>query len=76
MTVQFNVAAQYADIRILEYSGIDTVSPVDVTAAATGSSATSSTAAVTTTNANDLLFAANMVATSHDARPARDSRVG
>ena len=61
--MQFNVAAQYADIRILEYSGIDTVSPVDVTAAATGSNATSSTAAVTTTNANDLLFAANMVVT-------------
>ncbi len=63
VTVQFNVPAQYADIRILEYSGIDTVSPVDVTAALAGSSATSSTLAVTTTNANDLLFAANMVTT-------------
>ena len=37
--------------------------PVDVTATGTGSSATSSTAAVTTTNASDLLFAANTVAT-------------
>ena len=63
VTVQFNVAAQYADIRILEYSGVDTVSPVDVTSAGTGSSATSSAPAVSTTNANDLLFAANMVAT-------------
>ena len=67
VTVQFNVPAQYADIRILEYSGIDTISPVDVTAVATGSNATSSTAAVATTNANDLLFAANMVVTSTSA---------
>ena len=37
VTVQFNVPAQYADIRILEYAGIDTVNPVDVTAARTGS---------------------------------------
>ena len=63
VTVQFNVAAQYVDVRILEYGGIDAVSPVDVTAVGTGSSATSSTAAVATTSANDLLFAANMVVT-------------
>jgi len=37
---------------------------VDVTAAASGSSATSSSGAVTTTNATDLLFGANMVQTS------------
>jgi len=63
VTVTFNGAASYPDIRILEYSGLDTVSPVDVVASASGSSATSSTAAVTTTNANDLIFAANDVAT-------------
>src|SRR5581483_1647659 len=64
VTVQFNVPAVYADIRILEYSGLDTVSPVDVTAVGTGNSATSSTASVTTTNANDLIFGANLVLTS------------
>ena len=63
MTVQFNVPAQYVDIRILEYSGLDPANPVDVTAVGTGSNATSSTAAVATTNANNLLFAANMVVT-------------
>ena len=36
VTVQFNVAAQFADIRVLEYSGLDLASPVDVVAAATG----------------------------------------
>ena len=64
VTVQFNVPAQYADVRVLEYSGLDTANPIDVTAAATGTSATSSTPAVATTNANDLIFGANMVYTS------------
>jgi len=61
--VSFTVAANYPDIRILEYGGMDSLSPVDVTASATGSTATSSTPAVGTTNASDLLFAANTVAT-------------
>jgi hypothetical protein len=63
VTVSFTVAANYPDIRILEYGGMDSLSPVDVTASATGSTATSSTPAVGTTNASDLLFAANTVAT-------------
>src|SRR5882672_308468 len=61
--VTFTVAATFPDIRILEYAGMDSVSPVDVTASATGSTATSSTPAVVTSNASDLLFAANTVAT-------------
>ena len=64
VTVRFSVAAKYADIRILEFSGLDTTNPVDVTAAATGTTATSSSGAATTTNANDLIFGANMVATA------------
>ena len=64
VTVQFNVAAAYPDIRILEFSGIDAANPVDVTAAATGTTATSSSGAATTTNGNDLIFGANMVSTS------------
>ena len=61
VTVQFSTAAVYPDIRILEYSGVDPVSPVDVTAAATGSAATSSSGAATTTSSTDLIFGANMV---------------
>ncbi len=64
VTVTFTGAAVYPDIRILEYSGLDPTAPLDGTAAGTGSSATSSTPALTTTNANDLLFAANTVSTS------------
>jgi len=61
VTVSFDTPAQWADIRVLEYRGLDPTSPVDVTAAATGTNATSSTPAVATTNASDLLFAANIV---------------
>ncbi len=63
VTVNFSVAAAFPDIRILEYSGIDTTNPLDVSAAASGNSATSTSAAVTTTNANDLIVGANMVST-------------
>ena len=63
VTVTFDGATYYPDVRIVEYAGADTVAPVDVTAVGTGSTATSSTAAVTTLNPNDLLFAANMVFT-------------
>jgi hypothetical protein len=64
VTVTLSVAATYPDIRILEYSGADPNGPVDVTAASSGSSATSSSGSVTTTNATDLLFGANLVQTA------------
>jgi len=63
VTVTFSVAARYPDIRVLEYSGADPISPVDVTAAGTGNSATSATGSVTTTNPTDLLVGANYVMT-------------
>ena len=64
VTVAFSAAAAYPDIRVLEYSGADPSNPVDVTAANTGSSATSSSGTVTTTNPADLLFGANTVQTT------------
>ncbi|MGC1265311.1 MAG: IPT/TIG domain-containing protein [Candidatus Acidiferrum sp.] len=63
VTVTFSGATAYPDIRILEYSGASLTSPIDVTATGTGNSTGSTTGAATTTNANDLLFAANMVTT-------------
>jgi len=60
VTVTFTGAAAYPDIRILQYRGLSTV---DVTAAATGSSATSSSGTATTAATNALVFGANMVAT-------------
>src|SRR5882762_6917846 len=63
VTVTFNVAAKFPDIVVLEYNGLDTINPLDVTAAAMGNSATSNSGAATTTNANDLLIGANVVQT-------------
>jgi hypothetical protein len=65
VTVKFNAGAPYPDVRIMEYSGIDTNSPVDVAVGTTGSSATSNSGAVTTTNSSDLLVGANYVWTSN-----------
>jgi IPT/TIG domain/Bacterial Ig domain len=61
VTVTFNQAAAYPDVRILEYRGVTTL---DVTAGASGSGTSASSGAATTTAANELIFGANMVATS------------
>ena len=45
-------------VYLHEYSGLATASPVDVSKSAGGTSASMSSGAVTTTQANDLLFAA------------------
>ncbi|MBV8376908.1 MAG: fibronectin type III domain-containing protein [Verrucomicrobia bacterium] len=59
VTVTFSTTAQYPDIRILEYSGIDPLNSVDTAVGATGDSQTSTSGAVNTTNATDLLVGAN-----------------
>ena len=63
VTVRFSAAAAFPDVRILEYSGLSPTSPLDVTAAAVGNSATSSSGTATTTSANELLVGANMTFT-------------
>jgi len=64
VTVTFSAGAGYPDVRILEYSGIDTLNPVDVSVGATGNNSVTSSGALTTTNATDLLVGANCVLTS------------
>jgi hypothetical protein len=61
VTVTFSQPAIYADIRILEYSGISQTSPVDAFVSAVGNSTTSSSGNFKTTSATDLLIGANMV---------------
>jgi len=63
VTVKFSDGAPYPDVRILEYSGLDPSSPLDVTAVGTGSSTAAATAAATTTAASELLFGADYVQT-------------
>ena len=65
MTVTFNGQASYPDIRILEYSGADPNSPLDVVAAGTGTNSPTDSGPATTTNANDLILGANAVWTSN-----------
>jgi hypothetical protein len=64
VTVTFSAPVPFADVRILEYKGLDPVSPLDVAAAAAGSSSTANSGAITTHAASELIFGANDVATS------------
>jgi hypothetical protein len=58
VTVTFNQAAFFVDVRVLEYSGLDPTAPLDVTAGAAGTGATANSGAATTTSANELIFGA------------------
>ena len=60
VTVTFSQAAAYPDVRILEYRGVTTL---DVTAGASGNSASANSGSATTTSANELIFGANTVLT-------------
>ena len=60
VTVAFNKAAAFVDVRVLEYSGLDTLNPLDTTAGAVGSGTAASSGAATTTSANELIFGAGM----------------
>jgi len=62
VTVTFNVAAPFVDIRATEYSGLDPANPLDVGGSAKGTSATPNSGSVTTTVAQELVFGAGMTA--------------
>jgi hypothetical protein len=61
VTLTFNAPTPYANVEVLEYSGINTSNPFDVAVGSSGNSATSNSGSVTTTNATDLLVGANVV---------------
>jgi chitodextrinase len=65
VTVTFSAAAGFPDIRIAEYSGINTTAPLDVTAVATGTGTTGDSGFATTSNANDLLVGSSYVTTGN-----------
>jgi hypothetical protein len=64
VTVTFNQAATFVDVRIFEYSGLDTTNPLDVTAGAAGTGTSANSGSVTTTAANELIFGAGTTAGS------------
>ena len=71
VTVRFNQAAKYVDIRALEYSGLNNANPLDVRAGAAGSATTASSGAATTTSANNraLHWARNRIYLPHHHQP-------
>ena len=55
VTVSFNQAAVFIDLRVAEYSGLATTSPFDVGRSAAGNAATASSGTAATTAASELL---------------------
>ena len=62
VTVTFSNSVIQAELRMAEYSGIDTVAPLDGFSGAVGTGLTQNSGSLTTTNANDLLVAGNGLA--------------
>jgi hypothetical protein len=60
VTVIFNTATPFIDIRATEYSGLDPINPLDTGRSASGSSATPNSGSVATTAAQELIFGAGM----------------
>ncbi len=60
VTVTFSQPATYADVRVLEYSGVTTL---DATSGAFGNGASASSGAVTITSSNELILGANTLST-------------
>jgi len=61
------LAAHHPDVRIAEYSGLDTTNPLDTSGGAKGTRRTSDSGPASTSNANDLLVGA--IPTRYDHTP-------
>jgi chitodextrinase len=61
VSVSLDSDVAYPDLRIAEYSGLDTVNPLDATAGAAGDGTMADSGPLTTTNAHDLLLASDYV---------------
>ncbi|MGA9966389.1 MAG: galactose oxidase-like domain-containing protein [Terriglobales bacterium] len=61
VTVAFNQGASYPDLRIFEYAGLDTVSPLDVANGSSGNGFTASGGSIKTNAANELVLASDTV---------------
>jgi hypothetical protein len=58
ITVKFNQTASYPNVNVLEYSGLDTANPLDVSSSAIGSGTTANSGSAMTTSANELIVGA------------------
>jgi glucose/arabinose dehydrogenase len=64
VTVKFDKAVAFADVRVLEYSGLDPTSPLDVTHSAVGSTTPANSGPATTNFATELLLGAGTTTSS------------
>jgi len=60
VTVTFDKAVAYADIRVMEYSGLDQTNPLDVSSSFAGTSAQATSGSATTRFARELIIGAGM----------------
>jgi len=58
VTVNFNTATPYVDLRATEYSGLDPTNPLDVAHSASGTGTVANSGAATTTASRTLIFGA------------------
>ncbi|MGC2182731.1 MAG: IPT/TIG domain-containing protein [Terriglobales bacterium] len=63
VTVTFSQGAQFPDVRVLEYSGLDTGSPLDTVATNAGTGTLADSGACTTTTAVELILSGGTVGT-------------
>jgi hypothetical protein len=61
VSVKFSRTTPYPDVRILQYSGLDTANPLDVTTSAIGTGSICDSGLLNTTGPARMLVAANMV---------------
>ncbi len=64
VTVTFNQSTAVQSVRIVEYTGLDTVNPLDTSVGNSGSALTADSGTITTNSANDLLFGAGSITTA------------
>jgi hypothetical protein len=55
VTVQFNRTARYPNVNVLEYAGLDTANPLDVSVGGSGSGTTANSGTASTTAASELI---------------------
>jgi hypothetical protein len=67
VTVTFNKAAAYPDVRILEYQGLDPTAPLDQVLGAGGTGTAANSGSVSTTAASELIFGAGTSGTEFSA---------
>jgi len=70
VTVVLSSSAPLVDVRIAEYGGVDTSSPLDGVSGATGTGTTLNSGSVSTTSATDLLVAGDNMETQTTAADA------